>query len=249
MAINFDFSQKVALVTGSSKGIGAGIAKKLAEAGAHVVVTYSSSSKSAEELVATLKSGDHMCLHLNVADENSVNSVFAKVVEKYGRLDFLVNNAGITKDQLLLRMKPEDFDSVIATNLRGVFLCTREAIKLMIRARNGSIVNITSVVGLTGNAGQSNYAASKAGVEGFTKSIAQEVASRSVRVNCVAPGFIVTEMTNSLSDKQKEMIQEKIPLNSLGEVEDIANATCFLLSHDAKYITGHTLSVNGGMHM
>lgn len=249
MAINFDFSQKVSLVTGSSKGIGAGIAKRLAEAGSSVVVTYSSNSKSAEELVANLKGSGHMCLHLNVADESSVNSVFTKIIEKYGRLDFLVNNAGITKDQLLLRMKPEDFDSVIATNLRGVFLCTREAIKLMIKARQGSIVNITSVVGLTGNAGQSNYSASKAGVEGFTKSIAQEVASRSVRVNCVAPGFIVTEMTDVLSDKQKDAIKEKIPLNTLGEVEDIANATCFLLSHDAKYITGHTLSVNGGMHM
>lgn len=243
------FAGKNILVTGSSRGIGAGIARYLAEEGARVAVTYSSGAESAQKVVAGLPGTGHLCLQLNVSDEASVTAAFEEIAKQFGQLDGLVNNAGITKDQLLLRMKTEDFQAVIDTNLKGVFLCTRAAVKMMLKARTGSIVNITSVIGEMGNAGQSNYAASKAGVEGFTKSVAQEVASRSIRVNCVAPGFIVTEMTDVLSDQQKEAILGKVPLNQLGDVNDIAAAAAFLLSADAKYITGHTLSVNGGLYM
>jgi 3-oxoacyl-[acyl-carrier protein] reductase len=191
----------------------------------------------------------HICLQLHVGDEASVSAAFEAVAAEFGQLDGLVNNAGITRDQLILRMKTEDFQSVVDTNLKGTFLCTRAAVKMMIKARSGSIVNITSVIGEMGNAGQSNYAASKAGTEGFSKSIAQEVASRGVRVNCVAPGFIVTEMTDALNEAQKTAILSKVPLNQLGDVNDVASATAFLLSSEAKYITGHTLSVNGGLYM
>ena len=190
-----------------------------------------------------------MRLQLNVSDEASVASGFEQVLSHFGKLDGLVNNAGITKDQLLLRMKTEDFMSVIDTNLKGTFLCTRAAVKAMLKARKGSIVNITSVIGEMGNAGQSNYAASKAAVEAFSKSAAQEVGSRGIRLNCVAPGFIVTEMTDALNEQQKTAILSKVPLGTLGDVDDVANATAFLLSPESKYITGHTLSVNGGLYM
>lgn len=243
------FDGKTVLVTGSSRGIGAAIAQHLARLGARVAVTYSGNKASAELTCAALEGSGHLCLHLNVSDESSVDSVFETISKEFGKLDFLVNNAGITKDQLLLRMKVDDFNSVIETNLRGTFLCTKAAIKPMLKARAGSIVNITSVIGQTGNAGQANYAASKAGIEGFSKSVAAEVASRSIRVNCVAPGFIVTEMTDVLSDTQKQAILEKVPLKTLGSVDDISNAVSFLLSDEAKYITGQTLSVNGGMFM
>lgn len=243
------FAGKNVLVTGSSRGIGAGIALRLASEGARVAITYSSKPESAERVLAELPGTGHIKLHLNVGDEASVLAAFDEISRTFGALDGLVNNAGITRDQLILRMKTEDFQAVVDTNLKGTFLCTRAAVKMMIKARTGAIVNITSVVGESGNAGQCNYAASKAGVEGFSKSIAQEVASRGVRVNCIAPGFIVTDMTDVLNDQQKQAIIAKIPLASLGEVEDIAAATAFLLSHDSKYITGHTLSVNGGMYM
>lgn len=243
------FDGKTVLVTGSSRGIGAGIAQSLAKQGARVAVTYSSNASSAEQVCTALEGKGHLCLQLNVADEASVEQAFAKIAEEFGKLDYLVNNAGITKDQLLLRMKPDDFNAVIETNLRGTFLCTKAAVKLMLKARTGSIVNITSVIGQTGNAGQANYAASKAGIEAFSKSIAAEVASRSIRVNCVAPGFIVTEMTDVLSDTQKQAILDKVPLKSLGSVDDISSAVSFLLSDEAKYITGQTLSVNGGLFM
>ncbi len=243
------FQGKCILVTGSSRGIGAGIARKLAAEGARVAITYSSNPDSAQKVLESLPGEGHIRLQLNVGDEASVQAAFDEVAKTFGKLDGLVNNAGITRDQLLLRMKTEDFESVINTNLKGAFLCTRAAVKLMIKARTGSIVNITSVIGEMGNPGQSNYAASKAGVEGFTKSVAQEVASRNVRVNCIAPGFIVTEMTDVLTDQQKEAILAKVPLNALGDVEDIASATAFLLSPESKYITGHTLSVNGGLYM
>jgi len=237
------------LVTGSSRGIGAGIARRMATEGARVAITYSSHPEAADRVLSELPGSGHIRLHLNVSDESSVIAAFEEISKNFTTLDGLVNNAGITRDQLILRMKTEDFQSVIDTNLRGTFLCTRAAVKMMIKARAGAIVNITSVVGEMGNAGQCNYAASKAGVEGFSKSIAQEVASRNVRVNCIAPGFIVTDMTGVLSDQQKEAIIGKIPLATLGDVEDIAAATAFLLSSDSKYITGHTLSVNGGMYM
>lgn len=243
------FEGKTVLVTGSSRGIGAGIAQYLAREGARVAVTYSSNPAAAEKTSAALEGSGHLCLQLNVADEASVEQAFEKVVQEFGKLDFLVNNAGITKDQLLLRMKAEDFSSVVDTNLRGTFLCTKAATKLMLKARSGSIVNITSVIGQTGNAGQANYAASKAGIEAFSKSVAAEVASRSIRVNCVAPGFIVTEMTDVLSDTQKQAILDKVPLKTLGTVDDISSAVGFLLSDEAKYITGQTLSVNGGLYM
>lgn len=243
------FDGKTALVTGSSRGIGAGIAQSLAKQGARVAVTYSGNQASAEKLCTALEGTGHLCLHLNVADEASVEKTFETIAKEFGKLDFLVNNAGITKDQLLLRMKADDFNAVIETNLRGTFLCTKAATKLMLKARTGSIVNITSVIGQTGNPGQANYAASKAGIEAFSKSVAAEVASRSIRVNCVAPGFIVTEMTDVLSDTQKQAILGKVPLGTLGSVDDISSAVSFLLSDEAKYITGQTLSVNGGMFM
>ncbi len=243
------FANQTALVTGSSRGIGAAIAARLAHEGARVAITYSSNADAAQKVLASLSGTGHIALHLNVGDEASVEKAFAECTEKLGKIDCLVNNAGITKDQLLLRMKSEDFDRVIETNLKGVFLCTRAAAKLMLKAKSGSIVNITSVIGQTGNPGQANYAASKGGVESFTKSVAQELASRQIRVNCVAPGFIVTEMTDVLGDDTKKAILDKVPLKTLGAPEDIAAAVSFLLSQDAKYITGHTLSVNGGMFM
>lgn len=249
------FQNKSALVTGSNRGIGAGIAKLLATQGARVAVTYSNpnSKAKAEETLHSLpkvNAGEHILLEMNMSDESSIETAIQKCIESFGGLDFLVNNAGITKDALLLRMKTEQFDQVIQTNLRGCFIATRAATKFMLKAKKpASIVNITSVVGQTGNAGQSNYSASKAGLEAFTKSIAQELASRQIRLNCVAPGFIVTDMTDALTDEQKDKIKATIPMNSLGEVSDIANAVSFLLSDESKYITGHTLSVNGGMYM
>jgi 3-oxoacyl-[acyl-carrier protein] reductase len=237
------------LVTGSSRGIGAGIARRLAAEGAKVAITFSSNAASAERVLASLPGSGHLMLQLNVADEASVAKAFAEIATKWPALDGLVNNAGVTKDTLLLRMKLDDFSAVIDTNLKGVFLCTRAAIKPMMKARKGSVVNITSVIGESGNAGQSNYAASKAGVVGFTQSIAQEVGSRGIRLNCVAPGFIVTDMTEALNEEQKTAILSKVPLGTLGDVEDVASATSFLLSREAKYITGHVLSVNGGLYM
>jgi len=242
-------SQKKILVTGSSRGIGAGIARLLADEGAQVAITYTSSEAQAREVLASLKGSGHMMVPLQVGDEASVTQAFAAVLEKFGSLDGLVNNAGITKDQLLLRMKEDDFDSVMNVNLKGTYLCTKAAIKPMMKARAGSIVNITSVIGQTGNAGQANYAASKAGTEAFGKSIAQEVGSRGIRVNCVAPGFIVTDMTDKLTEDQKKAILSKVPLEALGETSDVAHAVAFLLSDKARYITGHTLSVNGGLYM
>lgn len=240
---------KKILVTGSSRGIGAGIVKTLAAEGASVGVTYSSKRDAAEQVLKDLPGSGHILLELKIDDEASVEAAFETFAGKMGRIDGLVNNAGITRDTLLLRMKSADFDAVINTNLRGTFLCTRAAAKLMLKARSGSIVNITSIIGEMGNAGQANYAASKAGIEGLSKSVAQELASRGIRVNCVAPGFIATEMTEVLSDQQKKAILEKVPLGTLGDVEDVARAVAFLLSSEARYITGHTLSVNGGLYM
>lgn len=243
------FDGKCILVTGSSRGIGAGIAKRLSEEGARVAVTYSSNPAGAESVLASLAGGGHVSLQLDVVNEASVLAAFEKIAQEFGRIDGVVNNAGITRDQLLLRMKADDFQSVIDTNLKGTFLCTRAAVKMMLKARTGSIVNITSVIGEMGNPGQSNYAASKAGIEAFSKSVAQEVGSRGIRVNCIAPGFIVTDMTDALNEQQKEGILSKVPLGTLGDVDDVANATAFLLSNESKYITGHTLSVNGGLYM
>lgn len=237
------------VITGSSRGIGAGIAKVLAAQGARVAITYVSSREQAEKVLSGLSGEGHAVFELNVASVSSIEKCFQEVEEKFGSIDGLVNNAGITKDQLLLRMKEDDFDSVVNTNLKGSVFCSKQVIKTMMKKRSGSIVNVTSVIGQSGNAGQSNYAASKAGLEAFSKSLAAELGSRHVRVNCVAPGFIITDMTDALSEEQKNQISEKIPLKTLGTVEDVAAAVAFLLSDESKYITGQTISVNGGLYM
>ncbi len=238
------------VVTGSSRGIGAGIAQFLSEQGARVCVTYSSNAASAEKVMAGLQGEGHLLVSLNVTSSESVDAAFSEIFKKFdGGIDGLVNNAGVTRDGLLMRMKDEDFDAVLATNLRGAFLCTKAVMRPMIKARSGSIVNISSVIGQMGNAGQSNYAASKAGLEGFTRSVALEVASRSIRVNALAPGFIVTDMTDALSNEQKESIQSRIPLQRLGSVTDIAQSVSFLLSDASLYITGQVLQVNGGLYL
>lgn len=242
-------ANKKIFVTGGSRGIGSAIVKTLAERGAQVCFTYSSRADAAEKLLKELPGTGHHCLQMNVADMPSVESAVDKCLEYFGEVDGVVNNAGVTKDTLLLRMKPEDFDFVVDTNLKGTFYVTKCFLKSMLKARKGSIVNITSVIGQTGNAGQANYAASKAGIEAFSKSAASEVASRNIRINCVAPGFIATEMTDILTPEQKEQILKSIPMNRIANAEEVATAVAFLLSEDAKYITGHTLSVNGGMYM
>ncbi|MFP5520186.1 MAG: 3-oxoacyl-[acyl-carrier-protein] reductase [Bdellovibrionia bacterium] len=240
---------KKIVVTGGSRGIGSSIVKLLAEEGAEVAFTYSSREDAAKQVVEGLAGRGHFYVKMDISSEESINTAVEHILEKWPEVDGVVNNAGITKDTLLMRMKAEDFDSVINTNLRGTFLVTKAFTKPMMKARKGSIVNITSVIGQTGNAGQANYAASKAGTVAFSKSVAQELASRNVRINCVAPGFIGTEMTEVLSDEVKAKILEKIPLGKIGDGSDVAQAVRFLLSDESKYITGHTLSVNGGMFM
>ena len=243
------FEGKKILVTGSSRGIGASTAQYLASLGARVAVTYGRSKDRAEEVLKSLKGEGHMIVPFDVSSESSIDQGFEAVTKEFAGLDGLVNNAGITRDQLLLRMKESDFDDVIQTNLKGTFLCTKKAVKVMMKARSGSIVNITSVIGQVGGPGQANYAASKAGIEAFSKSVAQEVGSRGVRVNCVAPGFIVTEMTDDLPEETKESYISMVPLKSMGEPLDVAQSVAFLLSEESKYITGQTISVNGGMYM
>ncbi len=244
-----DLKAKKIFVTGGSRGIGAAIVQVLAQKGATVAFTYSSREDAAAKLLSTLPGTGHFYLQMDLAKEASVQAAVEQVVSKFGEVDGVVNNAGITKDGLLLRMKPEDFDSVIQANLRGGFLVTKAMLKPMLKSRKGSIVNITSVIGQTGNAGQANYAASKAGTEAFSKSIALEVASRNIRVNCIAPGFIATEMTHVLSEEVKKAILAKIPLERMASPEEVAYAAAFLLSDESKYITGQTLGVNGGMYM
>ena len=240
---------KKILITGGGRGIGAGIARVLAAQGATVALTYTSSSVACEKVLSGLPGEGHFALQINVNSEDEVTAGISQVIERFGGLDGLVNNAGITRDGLLLRMKKDDFDATYETNLRGAFLTTKAVLKPMMKAKSGSIVNITSVIGQTGNAGQANYAASKAGLIGFTKSVALEVASRNIRANCVAPGFIATEMTEELTDAQKEGILGMVPMKSMGQSEDVAHAVAFLLSDESKYITGHTLNVNGGLHL
>lgn len=244
-----DLKGKRIVVTGSSRGIGAGIAKALSEQGARVAVTYASSAAGAEKVMSELKGDGHLLVNLNVTSSESVDKAFDEILAKFDGIDGLVNNAGVTRDGLLMRMKDEDFDAVMATNLRGAFLCTKAVMRPMIKARGGSIVNVSSVVGQMGNPGQSNYAASKAGLEGFTRSVALEVASRGIRVNALAPGFIVTDMTDALDEKQKAAIESRIPLQRLGTVDDIAQSVSFLLSDASLYITGQVLQVNGGLYL
>ena len=240
---------QTALVTGASRGIGKAIALSLGEAGAEVVVNYSQSSEKAEEVVSAIKESGGMAYSLkaNVAEEDSINEMITNILEKSGKINVLVNNAGITKDGLLMRMKTEDWQSVINLNLSGVFLCTRAVSRQMLKQKQGRIINITSVVGLIGNAGQANYAAAKAGVIGLTKSTAKEFASRGITVNAVAPGFIKTDMTKELNN---EGILSAIPLGKFGEPEDIAGVVRFLVADPAaSYITGQVLNVDGGMVM
>jgi 3-oxoacyl-[acyl-carrier protein] reductase len=241
---------KVALVTGASRGIGRAVALKLAEKGADLVVTATSlerAQKTADEITAMGRKS--LPVKVDVSETSDVEALYAKVNEVFGRLDILVNNAGITRDGLLMRMKDADWDTVLDTNLKGAFTCTREAVKLMGKAKGGSIVNISSVVGEMGNAGQANYCASKAGLIGFTKAVAREYAKRNITVNAVTPGFIETDMTDALSASVKEEMLKQIPAGRFGKPEDIANAVVFLVSGMGAYITGHVLSVNGGMYM
>ena len=241
---------KVALVTGASRGIGRVIAQTLAEAGATVVLGARDSSRL-DEVVREIEAGGGraQAASLDVAEKASVEAALGGLLAAHGRLDVLVNNAGITRDNLLLRMKVEEWNDVLATNLTGAFLCTQLALKPMLKQRSGRIVNVTSVVGLTGNAGQANYAASKAGLVGFTKSVAREVASRGITVNAVAPGFIETDMTAAMTDKAREAVLSAIPLGRVGEARDVAAAVAFLASEAAGYVTGQVLAVDGGFHM
>ena len=242
---------KVALVTGASRGIGRAIALLLAQEGAAVALNYAGNVKAAEEVKQEIENagGKAILVQADVADAEAVEAMISQVTEAFGSIDILVNNAGITRDGLLMRMKEADWDAVINTNLKGIFHCTKLVSKLMMKKRSGRIVNMASVVGVTGNAGQANYAAAKAGVIGFSKSIAKELASRGITVNMVAPGYIETDMTAVLPDKVREAMTANVPLGRGGKPEDVANAVLFLVSDEASYITGQVLHVDGGMVM
>ena len=242
---------KTALVTGASRGIGRAIALRLAAEGASVAINYAGNTAKAEETKAAIEAagGKAALFQADVSDSAQVEQMVASVTEVFGTIDILVNNAGITRDGLLMRMKEEDFDAVLDTNLKGIFHVTKAVSKLMMKKRAGRIVNMASVVGIMGNAGQTNYAAAKAGVIGFTKSAARELAARGITVNAVAPGFIATDMTAAMPEKAKEATLAAIPLRRMGEPEDVANAVAFLVSDQASYITGQVVKVDGGMVM
>ena len=242
---------KTALVTGASRGIGRAIALRLAAEGASVAINYAGNTAKAAETKAAIEAvgGKAALFQADVSDSAQVERMVAAVTEMFGTIDILVNNAGITRDGLLMRMKEEDFDAVLDTNLKGIFHVTKAVSKLMMKKRAGRIVNMASVVGILGNAGQTNYAAAKAGVIGFTKSAAREFAARGITVNAVAPGFIATDMTAAMPEKAKEATLAAIPLRRMGEPEDVANAVAFLVSDQASYITGQVVKVDGGMVM
>ena len=242
---------KCALVTGGNRGIGREIALKLGSLGAKVIVNYRKDEEGALEVVDTImkNGGEALALKGDVSSYEEAEALIKKSKEAFNNIDILVNNAGITKDKLLLRMKEEDFDSVIDVNLKGTFNCIKHITPIMLKQKGGVIVNISSVIGLIGNAGQSNYAASKAGIIGITKSIAKELGGKSIRVNAVAPGFIKTDMTEVLSDEVKDRLKDSIPLKRLGEGKDVAEVVAFLCSEGASYITGQVINVDGGMVM
>jgi len=246
----FDLSEKVALVTGASRGIGKSISIILAQNGAHVIcvsrniedVQFVANKITDQKFIATAESCD-------ISESKNVTELVKKIIEKHGRIDILINNAGITRDNLLMRMSDDDWNEVINVNLKAAFTAIKSASRTMIKQRYGRIINISSVVGLMGNAGQANYAASKAGLIGMTKSIARELSSRGITANCIAPGYVETEMTDKLSDEVKSSLNEQIPLGRIGNVDDIAYAVAFLASDEASYITGQTLAVDGGIVM
>ena len=240
---------KIAVVTGASRGIGKAIAMKFAQLGATLVINYNGSAQKAEEVKQSIiaDGGRAVIKQCNVADYDACEAFIKEVIDQFGRIDILVNNAGITKDGLIMRMSEEDFTNVVDVNLKGTFHCIRFASRQMMKQRSGRIINMSSVVGISGNAGQINYAASKAGVIGMTKSAAKELASRGITVNAIAPGYIETDMTTVLSDKVKEETMKQIPLGRLGQTGDIAAAAAFLASDEAGYITGQVLAVDGGM--
>ena len=243
--------KKIAIVTGASRGIGKAIALELARQGAFVIINYNGSKEKAEEVLECIrhKGGDGVIYQCNVADFEACNTFIQDIVSTYGRIDILVNNAGITKDGLLMRMSETDFSDVVDVNLKGTFHCIHHAARPMLKQKSGRIINLASVVALHGNVGQVNYAASKAGIIGMTKSAAKELASRHITVNAIAPGFIQTDMTDVLSEQVKEGTKKQIPMGTFGQPEDVAKAVAFLASEDAGYITGQVLCVDGGMAM
>ena len=242
---------KVAIVTGGSRGIGRAISQRLAAMGALVYINFVSRPDAAEQTKAFIEStgGTARVIAFDVADAEQIQAAFKKIVDEAGRLDILINNAGITRDGLVARMKESDWDSVLDTNLKGAFFCAKAASKTMMKQRWGRIVNISSVIGFAGNAGQVNYAAAKAGLIGMTKAMARELASRNITVNNVAPGYIITDMTDALSEDVQAQMKKESPLGSLGTPEDVAGAVAFLVGEDGRYLTGQTLHVNGGMYM
>ncbi len=249
--MRIDLSNKVALVTGASRGIGRAAALALAQSGARVVVNYRGQQAAADEVVAAIETGGGAAsaVQADVAQSGDVERLLKATLDTYGRIDVLVNNAGITRDNLLLRMKDDEWDAVMATNLRGAYLLTKAVLRPMMKARGGRIITISSVVGLTGNAGQANYAAAKAGLIGFTKSVAREMASRGITANAIAPGYIETDITSGLSDEIRSSVLANIPAGRLGQPDDVAGAVVFLASDAAAYVTGQTLAVDGGMTM
>jgi 3-oxoacyl-[acyl-carrier protein] reductase len=242
---------RVAIVTGGGRGIGRAVAVRLAEEGADVAISYRSNDETAERAAEEVRATGVRCelFKGDVASPEDVEALVKGVGDAFGRIDILVNNAGLTRDNLMMRMKEEEFDDVIATNLKGTYLCTRAVLRPMIRARWGRIVNVSSVVGLVGNPGQANYAASKAGIIGFTKSVAREVAQRGITANVVAPGYVETELTGTLPEKVKQAIKEGVPAGRFGEAEEVAEVVAFLAGEGARYVTGQTVAVDGGMTM